>query len=82
MNLRYKTTTGEIRDLGDVNISLGLLDKNGKEIFEGDTIRHKNGNLATVEYCKSSWAFDMKFSNVVLDQETSGVASDVEVITK
>jgi len=80
MIIRYKTTTGEIVDLGEVTISLGLLDKNGREIFEGDIIRHENGRLATVKYCKSSWAFDMRFSNVVLDQETSGVTSDVEVI--
>jgi len=38
----------------------GLKDNNGKEIFEGDIIKHENGQISVVEWSDGDWGWWMK----------------------
>ena len=44
---------GEVKEL-DCELGSGILDKNGREIFEGDKVT-ANGYPCTVEYKKLEW---------------------------
>lgn len=62
----------------------GRLDKNGKEIFEGDTLRVAPGYVSVVEYDSTQCAFLSVYSHPE-DGESlliSDLGSDVEVISE
>lgn len=59
--------------------STGLTDKNGKEIFEGDLVRHADyGSVSVVEWSNGNWGWQMR--TVAKWNPKSGFDSSVDQV--
>lgn len=50
----------QLVDSGSVGQYIGLTDKNGKKIFEGDIVKYKNGSPCKIDYIDSQFVMMWK----------------------